>query len=768
MRIFRKRLQALLLVIVPSLLLGAETADLQKLVTPAPHYGRVARLLARAIQREHLTRAPLDNTIARKALDRYLASLDYDRVYFLNDDIERFNAHVFELDDQLLDGELTFAYAVFETLKQRVRDRTTFVKEQLEKGFDFETQENYRWKRKKEPWAATTDDWDDLWRKRIKNEHLRIVIDRELRAEEAAKATNAPPEVVSTSSDEPTKAPVQDAPEAVEPSLEPAPSEITTAEEGSDAETEIADDDTEETPNPDLKLSPEELIFKRYEQFLTTLEDSEAEWVLQKYLSAFTAAYDPHCDYMSPANVEDFDIEMRLSLVGIGAMLRPEDGAAKIVSVLPGGPAGRDKSKNRLREGDKIIAVAQGKDEPVSILHWPLNKAVRLIRGEKGSTVVLTVIPASDPTGTTTRLVTLVRDEVKLEEREAKSVMHTLTRPDGERSIGVIDLPAFYADLKKRRTDPNAKSSTRDVARLLRQLQDDGADGIILDLRNNGGGSLLEARDMTGLFISSGPTVQVRNSKATQILPDTDPNIAYNGPLIVLVNRLSASASEILAGALQDYGRAIIMGDSRTHGKGSVQTILPLSRDQRMGSLKVTSALFYRISGGSTQLRGVRPDLLIPSPLEYMDLGEDKLPNALDWSSVSPVTYAPYADMTKVIPSLRERSTQRRATDERYQNYTRLLKRVETFNATATLPLNLTARKSKAREERELYAMQDKLLEETSGSKNDDEDSLNGDIVLRESLEVIGDMLELDHLVQRYPGTRGLTRNVTPLQLFGQ
>ncbi len=720
------------LLLLPLSLMAGSDAETQQLITPEPHYGRVARLLSRRLQREHLTGSPLDNAMARKALDRYLASLDYDRVYFLSEDVQNFSAHVFELDDQVKDGELTFAYAVFETFKKRVRNRIAFVKERLHSPFDLTKEESYQWKRKTEPWADNQAAWDDLWRKRIKNEYLRIVIDRELREEEAAAATNEAPDKVS-------------------------------ADIGEEEAEEVSE------PNPDLDLSPEELLIKRYEQFLSSLESSDAEWVLQRYLSSFTTAYDPHCEYMSPTNVEDFDIEMRLSLVGIGAVLRSEDGAAKIVQVLPGGPASQDKSKNRLREGDKIIAVAQGEEESVSILHWPLNKAVRIIRGEKGTTVVLTVIPASDPTGTTTKTVSLVRDEVKLEERAAKSTLHTIPRGEGERKVGVIDLPTFYADLKQRRSDPEAKSSTRDVARLLRQLQDEGVDGIILDLRGNGGGSLLEAIDMTGLFIASGPTVQVRSSQATQVLPDTDPNIAYDGPLIVLVNRLSASASEILAGALQDYGRAVIIGDASTHGKGSVQTIIPLSSDSKMGSLKVTNALFYRISGGSTQLRGVRPDILIPSPFQYMDLGEDKLPNALDWSAVHPAPYAPYANMTTIIPVLRERSEHRRSDDERFQTYAKLLKRVEAFNASASLPLNIESRREKARKERELYDLQEKLIEEATGSTaSEDEKSLNGDVVLRESLEVIADMLELDSQITRYPGVRGMTTQHAPVLFFGQ
>ena len=487
---------------------------------------------------------------------------------------------------------------------------------------------------------------------------------------------------------------------------------------------------------PEKNLTPEEFIKERYAQFLGILEDSDSKWVLQKYLSAFARSYDPHCDYMSPETSEDFDIDMKLSLVGIGAMLRPEDGTAKIVSLVPGGPADSDTSKNHLRPGDKIIGVGQGNEEIVSIRHWPLYKAVRIIRGKKGSKVVLKVIPATDPSGSTTKKVVLIRDEVKLEAREAKSKIKTVDDVDGTAyKLGVIELPAFYADMQGRRANPNYKSSSRDISKILREMREKDVDGIVLDLRNNGGGSLIEAVMMTGLFIKSGPTVQVRERRNISILPDNNPTIAYSGPLVVLVNRLSASASEILAAALQDYGRAVIVGDSKTHGKGSVQTILRMNRDASMGKLKVTNALFYRISGGSTQLRGVKPDIVVSSPYDFMEFGEDFLPNPMEWSTIRTAIYSPFGDLTDIIPEVAELSKKRRETDGPFIAYTKLLKRIEVASSEESLSLNLETRRSKATAEKELLDIQNKLMEQ-----GQDDDEAN-DIVETEALNILVDLI---------------------------
>ncbi len=733
------------LLLAGSLAAHATTATSPRtLVAPEAHYERIAKLVARDLPKQHLTSQTLDDQIAHKALERYLALLDYDKVFFTIDDVTGFQGTASLLDDELKQGDLTFAYDLFETFKQRVRTRVDYVNTLLDQGFDFDLDEEYRWRRKDAPWSTDTAELNELWRQRIKNDYLRILVDRELTQEAATTNILATAlEGATTNIPAPTLAGTTNTPPTA-------------------AEEDSADTDLE------LDKSPEEIIRERYKQYLMTLEDSDAEWVLQKYLTAFSMAYDPHCEYMSPTSREDFNIEMKLSLVGIGAMLRPEDGAAKIVRILPGGPASRDKREIRLRPNDKIVAVAQGDEDPVNILHWPLNKAVKLIRGEKGTTVRLTVIPASDKGGTTTRIVDLVRDEVKLEENAAKSSIHEIElegRPPLK--MGTIKLPSFYADMRRSRRDPEARSATRDVARLLREFKEADVDGVVLDLRNNGGGSLHEAVLMTGLFIRTGYTVQVRERRGISALPDNDPTIAYSGPLVVMVNRLSASASEILAGALQDYGRAIVVGDSKTHGKGSVQTILSLGRDPAMGSLKITNGLFYRISGGSTQLLGVRPDVIIPSALEYMELGEDTLPNALPWTQIPSVLYSPYSDLAALLPEIQQRSLERRDGSERFQAYMGLLARVEALNKQETLPLNYAQRKDKARSERELTRIQNELLDQETSSDedatptepattpaedpsddasevaSDEEADKKPDLVLLEGLNILADLVEL-------------------------
>jgi len=700
------------------------------------HFSRIARTVVGEFPRQHLLHREVDEALARQMLDNYISGFDYERIYFLASDIEDFRRRQAELGDTLRKGNLDLAGEIFETFKARVRDRLAFSGKLLDDGFDFTMDETYHWKRREAPWPADQAEWDELWRKRVKNEYLRRLVAQTL-DEESASVEPAPPRV-------------DDNPKDVESGKDP---ETATNRLPETVGNDGTDDAGSPGTDPDMaliepNLPPAEFIRNRYNQFLQVLEDHDAEWVVQQYLAAFARAFDPHCDYMSPASAEDFAIEMKLSLVGIGALLRPEDGTAMIVSLIPGGPAHNDKSENRLRPGDKIIAVAQGDEPPVSILHWPLYRAVRVIRGEVGSRVVLTVIPATDPTGGTTKTVELIRDEVKLEAREAKSRVETHTGPDGsELKVGVIVLPAFYADMQAKRYEPDYKSASRDVATILRKLRDENVDGIILDLRNNGGGSLIEAVLMTGLFIETGPVVLVKERRNVNILPDNDPTIAYAGPLAVLVNRTSASASEIVAAALQDYGRAIVIGDSRTHGKGSVQTVLPLGRNQDMGSIKVTSALFYRITGGSTQLKGVEPDIVIPSPYDYMDFGEDSLKNPLEWSTVRPVMFSPFDDLTSLIADLRTRSRDRRATDERYVAYSELLGRIETMNKDEQISLRLDERQERARTEKELQDVQNRLIEQAGEDTDDD----TTDLIEEEAIRILADLIRIRNPIEPAP-----------------
>ncbi|MDF9619308.1 carboxy terminal-processing peptidase [Pseudomonas entomophila] len=376
----------------------------------------------------------------------------------------------------------------------------------------------------------------------------------------------------------------------------------------------------------------QETLTKRYKNQLSRLDQTRAEDIFQAYINTFAQSYDPHTNYLSPDNAENFDINMSLSLEGIGAVLQSDNDQVKIVRLVPAGPAAKTK---QVAPADKIIGVAQGNKEMVDVVGWRLDEVVKLIRGPKGSVVRLEVIPASNaPNDQTSKIVAITREAVKLEEQAAKKSVLKLKQDGRDYKLGIIEIPAFYLDFKAYRAgDPDYKSTTRDVKKLLTELQKEKVDGVVIDLRNNGGGSLQEATELTSLFIEKGPTVLVRNADGrVDVLEDENPGAFYKGPLALLVNRLSASASEIFAGAMQDYHRALIIG-GQTFGKGTVQTIQPLNH----GELKLTLAKFYRVSGQSTQHQGVLPDIAYPSIIDTKEIGESALPEAMPWDTIRPV-----------------------------------------------------------------------------------------------------------------------------------
>jgi len=400
-----------------------------------------------------------------------------------------------------------------------------------------------------------------------------------------------------------------------------------------------------------------ELLSKRFRSQLSQVLKTNSLDVYQRYMDAMTMTFDPHTQYYAPRAAENFNMSMRLSLEGIGAVLTTEDEYTKVVSIVSGGPA--DVS-GQLHPSDRIVGVAQGDEPFVDIIGWRVDDVVQLIRGEKGSVVRLNVMPNGSP-GIDSKTVSITRDTVKLEESSAKSEIVEVEYDGGTHRIGVITLPTFYIDFEAlQRRDPNYRSSTRDVRALLDKLKQENVEGVVVDLRRNGGGSLSEANSLVGLFIRRGPTVQVRDAEGTPIVQgDSDPEIVYDGPMAVLVNRLSASASEIFAGAIQDYQRGLVLG-SQTFGKGTVQELIPLGD----GQIKITRAKFYRISGESTQHKGVTPDILFPDIFSVSpDIGESALPTALPWDTIAPNYYRPYADLKPLIPELEKRHETRIATD---------------------------------------------------------------------------------------------------------
>lgn len=399
-----------------------------------------------------------------------------------------------------------------------------------------------------------------------------------------------------------------------------------------------------------------ELLSKRFRSQLSQVLKTNGLDVYQSYMDAMTMTFDPHTQYYAPRAAENFNMSMRLSLEGIGAVLTTEDEYTKVVSIVTGGPA---ELTGELHPSDKIVGVAQGDDAFVDVIGWRVDDVVQLIRGEKGSVVRLNVMP--EGAGLETKVVSITRDTVKLEDSSAKSEIVEVEYEGKTHKIGVIELPTFYIDFEAlQRRDPNYRSSTRDVQALLEKLKDEGVEGVVVDLRRNGGGSLSEANSLVGLFIRRGPTVQVRDADGNNIVQgDSDPEITYEGPLAVLVNRLSASASEIFAGAIQDYQRGIIMG-SQTFGKGTVQELIPMDE----GQMKITRAKFYRISGESTQHKGVTPDIVFPDLYDASeDIGESALPTALPWDTIDPNYYRPYTELKPLMSQLASKHDQRLTTD---------------------------------------------------------------------------------------------------------
>lgn len=508
------------------------------------------------------------------------------------------------------------------------------------------------------------------------------------------------------------------------------------------------------------------LLTKRYKTQLERVHQMNSEDVYQVYMNTFTELYDPHTNYLSPANSKNFDINMSLKLEGIGAMLGAEDEYTKIIRLIPAGPADKEGS---LKASDKVIGVGQGKTgEMVDILGWRLDDVVNLIRGKKGTIVRLEVIPANAITDDETKIISITRDEVKLEEQAVQKAMIDIKDQQGMiHKIGVLDIPAFYIDFEAlRNRDPNYKSTTRDTAILLSELIEQGAEGIIIDLRENGGGSLREANELTGLFIDKGPSVQIRQANnRVHVEAKQFYSPYYDGPVVVLVNRMSASASEIFAAAMQDYQRALIIG-SRTFGKGTVQSLTPLNH----GTLKVTESKFYRISGDSTQHHGVSPDIGLPSLYNEKLIGESSLDNAMKWDAINAVPHKKYVNFTPIITNLTELSQKRAANDPDFILFNQQLayektldtnvislnekKRIQERNEDRAYRLKLINAKNKAKGEALLTSLDPVKDENDDGIEDDTENKTDfgkidvKDAYLREAANIL---LDSQTLLQRRP-----------------
>ena len=618
------------------------------------NYAVVAHSVVKLLEEAHYSLGEFGDELSRKSLQHFIDTLDYSRMYFTKGEIDEYNArYATTLDDAVNLYKLEPAKDMYGAFAKKVQARYDKIKALIEGGepLDFKSAETVEITRKESPWAVDEAALDVLWRKEITREILqeRLNLRRaeERRKEKEAKEKSAPP--------------VPEAPKPA-PGVEEAGKGTTPAGGVEPAKAVPA----VEKKTPD---TPEQKVLKRHKRFLDAIVENDEEDITNFFLSAITAAYDPHSEYMSAPEKGQFDIEMKKALYGIGAVLQSKDGAAEIRSVVVGGPA--DKS-GQVKMGDMIIAVAQGVDgEMEDIEGMKLQKIVEKVRGDEGTVVRLRIQPKDDPM--VTREVLIQRAKVEMKDTLAKGELIEVT-PEGKAGaapvrIGWINLDSFYADMENR----DGRSATKDVKIILNRLEKENVAGLVLDLRGNGGGSLDEAIKLTGLFIKPGPVVQQRDSRDRR-----EPRIwkgqpVYDGPLTVLTDRASASASEIFAAALQDCGRAVIVGDQSTFGKGTVQTLLDVgqhmpvfSQRDRAGSLKVTIAKFYRISGGSTQNEGVEPDIVLPSRYDAMDVGERFLKDPLPYDKIEKLPYEMAATNPLPIAPLKEKSAARVASDKDY------------------------------------------------------------------------------------------------------
>jgi carboxyl-terminal processing protease len=605
------------------------TAPRDVVLKPTTEQAQAALLATRFLTRFHYKAEPLDAAMSRKIFDRYFDSLDGDRLFFLQADIDRFMPERDKLGDDIYDENLSVPFAIFNLYEQRVAERTQYARDLLKKTFDFDKDETYAYQRDKAPWAKSTAELDDLWRKRVKNDWLRLKL-------------------------------------------------------AGQAEAKIR-----------------ETLDKRYSNYLDRIRQIDSEDVFQTFMNAYALSIDPHTNYLGPRASENFDIAMKLSLEGIGAVLQRDDDYTAIREIVAGGPAALS---GKLKVGDRIVGVGQGANGPIiDVVGWRLDDVVDKIRGEKDTTVRLEVLPADAGPDGKHELISLVRKKVNIEEQAAKSSVIDIKDGDATRRVGVISLPTFYEDFDaRRRGDKNYKSATRDVAKLLEGLKAQHVDAVLMDLRNNGGGSLSEAIDLTGLFVGKGPVVQVRNADGrVEVGRNTRQDMAWSGPFAVLVNRNSASASEIFAGAIQDYGRGLIIGE-QTYGKGTVQNLVDLdqmsqSEKPAFGELKMTIQQFFRVDGASTQLHGVTPDIAFPVTGDFAQNGESTNKNALAWASIAPADYTPTSDLKSILPMLKSMHDARVAKEKPWQAYEADVADIRKLRAETTISLNEKVR----REERD-------------------------------------------------------------------
>jgi carboxyl-terminal processing protease len=611
---------------------------------PLEQQSYAALLSAKVLDQYSYRHVELDDNLSTQIFENYLKSLDGEKVYFLQADIDHFDYARTRLDDAILNKDLGIPFAIFNLYQQRIAERFIYARSLLGKGFDFRVNESYQFSRKNAQWPKSVDELNDLWRKRVKNDWLRLKL--------AGK------------------------------------------EDKSIIET----------------------LAKRYDNSLNSISKVKSEDAFQDFMNAYAMAIDPHTNYFGVRAAKDFEISMKLSLVGIGAVLYDKDEYTTIREVLAGGPA---LLSGKLKPGDRIVGVGQGEEGPmIDVMGWRIDDAVALIRGAEDTVVRLDVLPAESGTDGIHQLVTLIRKKISLEKQAAKKSIIEVKDGNVTRHIGVILLPEFYQDFAARQKgDKDFRSASRDVSRLLDELKKDKVDGVLVDLRNNGGGSLYEAIDMTGLFVGKGPVVQQRDSDGKiTVENDTISAPVWDGPLGVLINRGSASASEIFAAAIQDYGRGVVIGET-SFGKGTVQTVIDLDRIAKsdkpgFGEIKVTVSQFFRINGGTTQLHGVTPDISLPSLTDTREFGESSFDNALPWTQIKAADYTPEGNLSGIVPVLKATHDKRVSHDKEF-NY--LQEDISEFNKLRQKNL-ISLNEAERRKEHEEQEAREKAREKIHGN----------------------------------------------------
>ena len=655
---------------------------------PLQEQAEAAHLSAQFLIQYHYKTVPLGDALSAKILDRYIEALDPERFIFSQADIDGFAADKTKLDDGIYGEDLSIPFTIFNLYEKRIVERLNYARGLLKQNFDFSEKEELPVIRDKEPWPKTEADNQELWRKRVKNDWLRLKL----------------------------------------------------------------------AGNDDATIR--DTLGKRYANSLARAYKYKSEDVFQIFMNAYTNSIEPHTDYFGPAAASDFDISMRLSLVGIGAVLQEREEYTTIRELVAGGPA---QLSGQLAVGDRIVGVAQGEDgEMTDVVGTPLTDVVKLIRGTKDTVVRLDIFPADAGPDGKHRIISLVRNTINLEKQAAKKTVLMVKNGDVSSKVGVITLPTFYEDFDARRSgDKNYRSASRDVAKLLAELKKEQVDSVIIDLRNNGGGSLPQAIEMTGQFVGKGPVLQQRNQEGEIKVNGSDSASAiWTGPLAVLINRGSASASEIFAAAIQDYGRGIVVGEP-SFGKGTVQTVVNLDEEANnskpeFGELKMTVAQFFRIDGGTTQLRGVTPDISLPGFSDLKTMGEASYDNALPWLQIKKADYAPLGDIKALLPQVQARHAERVASDKGFQRLVEDVTDLDQQRQKRAISLNEADRRSerdqqrnrlKARETADGVASADAAFQEDGLQPN--ERSLSADIASEKALKDAKDVLleETAHIV---------------------